>query len=40
MQRKRRLAQYEDPQKLMAFFARQGYSYDQLKKALARLLVE
>ena len=37
IERKRRQSSYADPQKLMAFLARQGYGYDQIKKALARL---
>lgn len=37
IERKRRQSAYADPQKLMAFLARQGYGYDQIKKALARL---
>lgn len=35
--RKRRQSSYSDPKKLMAFLARQGYGYDQIKKALVRL---
>lgn len=37
IERKRRQSAYTDPKKLMAFLARQGYGYDQIKKALARL---
>jgi regulatory protein len=37
MERKRRLPQYAQPEKLLGYFARQGYTYDQLKKALERL---
>lgn len=37
IERKRRQSSYADSQKLMAFLARQGYGYDQIKKALARL---
>lgn len=37
MQRKRRLPQYASAEKLLGYFARQGYPYDQLKKALERL---
>jgi len=37
IERKRRQSSYADPQKLMAYLARQGYGYDQIKKALARL---
>ncbi len=37
IERKRRQSSYADPQKLMAFLARQGYGYDQIKKALMRL---
>ncbi len=37
IERKRRLTQYSDPQKLMAHFARQGYDYGQIKEALSRL---
>lgn len=37
MQRKRRLSQYASDEKLLGYFARQGYPYDQLKKALERL---
>ncbi|MBH1956801.1 RecX family transcriptional regulator [Candidatus Saccharibacteria bacterium] len=28
---------YDDPQKLMQYLARQGFSYDQIKKALAKV---
>lgn len=34
---KRRQSRYEDPHKLMGYLARQGYGYDAIKKALARL---
>lgn len=37
IERKRRQSAYQDPKKLMAFLSRQGYGYDQIKKALARL---
>ncbi len=37
IERKRRQSAYQEPQKLMSFLARQGYAYDQIKKALARL---
>jgi regulatory protein len=37
IERKRRQSSYADPHKLMAYLARQGYGYDQIKKALARL---
>lgn len=37
IERKKRLSQYQDPQKLMAYLARQGFSYDQIKQALAAL---
>ncbi len=33
---KHRQSRYADPQKLMGYLARQGYSYDIIKKALAR----
>lgn len=35
--RKRRLSQYQDQEKLMAYLARQGFTYEQIKKALVRL---
>lgn len=35
--KKVRLSQYSDPQKLMGYLGRQGYSYDLIKKALERL---
>ncbi len=34
IERKRGQSQYQDPQKLMAYLARQGYPYDLIKKAL------
>ncbi len=34
---KRRQSRFHDSQKLMGFLARQGYGYDAIKKALARL---
>lgn len=34
IERKRRSHQYQDPQKLMAYLARQGYSYDLIKQTL------
>lgn len=37
IERKRRLSQYRDKDKLMQYLARQGFGYDQIKKALARL---
>jgi regulatory protein len=37
IERKRRLSQYQDPQKLMAYLGRQGFGYEEIKKALARL---
>lgn len=33
--RKRKQTRYQDPQKLMQYLARQGYSYDDIKSALA-----
>jgi regulatory protein len=36
-QKKARLTQYRDTEKLKAYLARQGYKYDQIKKALGRL---
>lgn len=33
IERKTKLSQYQDKQKLMAFLARRGYSYDLIKKA-------
>lgn len=36
-EKKRRLPQYQQTDKLMAYLGRQGYSYDLIKKALARL---
>ncbi len=36
-QKKRRLPQYRDPRKLTEYLMRQGYSYELIKKALARL---
>lgn len=35
--KKRRQARYQDDEKLMAYLARQGFGYDQIKKALTRL---
>ena len=37
IERKRRLTQYQDPQKLLAYLGRQGFGYAEIKKALARL---
>ncbi len=37
IEKKRRLTQYQEPAKLMAYLARQGFSYDHIKKALMRL---
>lgn len=37
IERKRRQSSFADPQKLMGYLARQGYAYDRIKKALARL---
>jgi regulatory protein len=37
IEKKRRSAQYQNPEKLMAYLARQGFGYDLIKKALARL---
>lgn len=37
IERKRRLSQYRDPQKLLAYLGRQGFGYEEIKKALARL---
>jgi regulatory protein len=37
IERKRRLAQYADREKLIAFFARQGYSYALVKRALEQI---
>ena len=36
-EKKRRLPQYQDPVKLMAFLARKGFAYEDIKKALVRL---
>lgn len=36
-QKKRRLSQYQDSDKLMGYLARQGYPYELIKKALLRL---
>lgn len=36
-EKKRRLTQYREPEKLMGYFSRQGYSYALIKKALERL---
>jgi regulatory protein len=36
IERKRRLSQYNDTQKLIGYLARQGYQYGQIKEALAR----
>lgn len=35
--KKRRQVRYQDDEKLMAYLARQGFGYDQIKKALTRL---
>lgn len=35
--KKRRLGSYDEPKKLGAYLARQGFSYEVIKKALARL---
>jgi regulatory protein len=35
--KRRRQTRYQQPDKLMQYLARQGFSYDQIKKALARL---
>jgi regulatory protein len=35
--KKRQQSRYQDPDKLMQYLVRQGFSYDQIKKALARL---
>lgn len=35
--KKRRQVRYQDDEKLMAYLARQGFEYDQIKKALKRL---
>jgi regulatory protein len=35
--KKRRLGQYQDPEKLMSYLLRQGYSFDKAKEALTRL---
>ena len=37
IERKRHLPQYRQAEKLMAYLARQGYSYELIKKALTRL---
>jgi regulatory protein len=37
VRKKQRLPQYQIPQKLMEYLARQGYSYELIKKALKRL---
>jgi SOS response regulatory protein OraA/RecX len=37
IERKRRLTQYQDSQKLLAYLGRQGFGYAEIKKALARL---
>jgi regulatory protein len=37
IERKRQLPQYREPEKLMGYLARQGYSYEVIKKALERL---
>jgi regulatory protein len=36
-ERKQRLQQYREPERLMAYLARQGYSYELIKKALENL---
>lgn len=35
--KKRRLSQYQEPEKLVGYLARQGYGYELIKKALERL---
>jgi SOS response regulatory protein OraA/RecX len=35
--KKRRLSQYQDQQRLIAYLGRQGFGYEIIKKALARL---
>jgi len=37
IEKKRRLPQYQNSEKLMGYLSRQGYSYDLIKKALTRL---
>jgi regulatory protein len=37
IERKKRLPQYAEREKLMAYFARQGYQYDLIKRVLERL---
>jgi regulatory protein len=37
IEKKRSHTRYQDPDKLMQYLARQGFGYDQIKKALARL---
>lgn len=37
IKKKRRQVRYQDNEKLMAYLARQGFGYDQIKKALTRL---
>jgi regulatory protein len=37
IERKQRLPQYSEREKLMAYFARQGYGYDVIKRALERV---
>jgi SOS response regulatory protein OraA/RecX len=37
IEKKRLQTRYQDPDKLMQYLARQGFGYDQIKKALARL---
>ncbi|HEY2004401.1 MAG TPA: RecX family transcriptional regulator [Candidatus Saccharimonadia bacterium] len=37
IEKKRRLSQYREPEKLVGYLARQGYGYDLIKKALERL---
>jgi len=35
--KRRRLSQYQEPEKLVGYLARQGYGYDLIRKALERL---
>ena len=37
IEKKRRLAQYQEQDKLIGYLARQGYKYDLIKKALEGL---
>lgn len=37
---RKKYGKYDDPQKLMAYLARQGFSYDDIKDAIARIEAE